>query len=54
MQNQKLSTKINGKNIILLIGSIGAGKSLFAHYLSGTEIIPLKLDGLNYYDVVNV
>ena len=37
---------VEGKNIILLLGKTGAGKSTFVHFLGGSKIGNILVDGL--------
>ena len=49
--NAKLVT---GKEVILLLGTTGSGKSTFIHFMGGSEMGLLEEDGIEYIGPVKV
>ena len=50
-ENAKLVT---GKDVVLLLGTTGSGKSTFIHFMGGSEMGLLKEDGIDYIGPVKV
>jgi predicted GTPase len=53
---ERASNVVKGKDIILLLGSTGCGKSTTIHYLCGSKLRLVNVNGLDHieaYDITN-
>ena len=53
-KNNRVSELLLNREIILILGTMGAGKSTTIHYLSGSEMIETSINGLKHIYFNNV